>query len=365
MTAIIDLPPATTRPDSTKASPGAPNFIDSHCSVDTHAGLAVGDPTSSQGHSKLDAHGVHAVAGSNFTDSQMPCDDHAASAVGDPTSEGGHVSPDNHCCGAPLGPILADPLLGMAADVLDDLERVRIANENRLRAFITPADVVDSDGVARGFGLTLDHPDMARLAALVDDLKAAEHRAILNLQRAMRKHPLGQWVKDAPGVGEKQAARLLAVVRDPFWNDLHGRPRTVSELWAYCGLHVLHPGSHQLADTHDATAAGVAPRRQRGQRSNWNEDARKRAWLIAASCVKQPAGTRYRQVYDDTRVKYADAVHASECIRCGPSGKPALAGSPLSAGHQHARALRAIAKAVLKDLWRTSADLHIQKGISA
>lgn len=326
MTATIDLPPAMGVTTANMASPGAQNFTDSHHRPDAHS----------------------------------------ASAVGESTSEGGHVSPDNHCCGAPLGPILADPLLGMAADVLDDLERVRIANENRLRAFITPADVVDSDGVARGFGLTLDHPDMARLAALVDDLKAAEHRAILNLQRAMRKHPLGQWVKDAPGVGEKQAARLLAVVRDPFWNDLHGRPRTVSELWAYCGLHVvLHPGSHTSCDTPPAAAAGVAPRRQRGQRSNWNEDARKRAWLIAASCVKQPAGTRYRQVYDETRVKYADAVHAAECIRCGPSGKPALAGSPLSLGHQHARALRAIAKAVLKDLWRVSAEFHIQKGISA
>ncbi|WP_202910288.1 hypothetical protein [Mycobacteroides abscessus] len=325
MTATIDLPPAMGVTTANMASPGAQNFTDSQAGIDTHDNRAVGEPT----------------------------------------SEGGHVSPDNHCCGAPLGPILADPLLGMAADVLDDLERVRIANENRLRAFITPADVVDSDGVARGFGLTLDHPDMARLAALVDDLKAAEHRAILNLQRAMRKHPLGQWVKDAPGVGEKQAARLLAVVRDPFWNDLHGRPRTVSELWAYCGLHVLHPGSHTSCDTPPAAAAGVAPRRQRGQRSNWNEDARKRAWLIAASCVKQPAGTRYRQVYDETRVKYADAVHAAECIRCGPSGKPALAGSPLSLGHQHARALRAIAKAVLKDLWRVSAELHAQKGAPA
>lgn len=365
MTAIIDLPPATTRPDSTKASPGAPNFIDSHCSVDTHAGLAVGEPTSSQGHYRFDTRQRHALAGPNLTDGHSPSDTLVWPAVGDQTSEGGYREVDAQGVRAPLGPILADPLLGMAADVLDDLERVRIANENRLRALTTPADVVDSDGVARGFGLTLDHPDMARLAALVDDLKAAEHRAILNLQRAMRKHPLGQWVKDAPGVGEKQAARLLAVVRDPFWNDLHGRPRTVSELWAYCGLHVLHPGGHSGPDPQSNAAAGVAPRRQRGQRSNWNEDARKRAWLIAASCVKQPAGTRYRQVYDDTRIKHTDALHAAECIRCGPSGKPALAGSPLSPGHQHARALRAIAKAVLKDLWRVSAELHAQKGAPA
>lgn len=365
MTAIIDLPPAIAVAEPTHMPPGAANFTDSQVALDAHATPAVGDPTSEGGHTACGAPTSSAPLGPNFTDSHCSVDTHAGPAVGDQTSEGGYREVDAQGVRAPLGPILADPLLGMAADVLDDLERVRIANENRLRALTTPADVVDSDGMARGFGLTLDHPDMARLAALVDDLKAAEHRAILNLQRAMRKHPLGQWVKDAPGVGEKQAARLLAVVRDPFWNDLHGRPRTVSELWAYCGLHVLHPGGHSGPDPQSNAAAGVAPRRQRGQRSNWNEDARKRAWLIAASCVKQPAGTRYRQVYDDTRIKYTDALHAAECIRCGPSGKPALAGSPLSPGHQHARALRAIAKAVLKDLWRVSAELHAQKGAPA
>ena len=54
---------------------------------------------------------------------------------------------------------LADPSLMLAADVVDDLERVRIANENRLRQ-LTRAEV-DSDGEERGFGLSADHPDVA------------------------------------------------------------------------------------------------------------------------------------------------------------------------------------------------------------
>jgi hypothetical protein len=81
-----------------------------------------------------------------------------------------------------------------------------------------------------------------------------------------------------------------------------------------------------------------------------------RAYLVAVSIVK--AGGPYREVYDVARAKYLDAVHAAPCKRCGPAGKPAQPGSPISAGHQHARALRIVAKEVLKDLWREAKRLH-------
>lgn len=238
-------------------------------------------------------------------------------------------------------PVLADPFLALAADVLDDLERVRIANENRLRQLTRTEE--DSDGEERGFGLTEDHPDVARLAALVKALADAEHQAELNLKRQLRKHPLGPWVKQARGVGEKQAARLLASIGDPYFNDLHNRPRLVSELWSYCG--------------YGDAAAQV---RRRGEKANWSANAKMRAYLVAVSIVK--AGGPYREVYDAARVKYADAVHPLECKRCGPAGKPAQPGSPISAGHQHARALRMVAKAVLKDLWREAKRLHESPG---
>ncbi|WP_130291689.1 hypothetical protein [Pseudonocardia sediminis] len=269
--------------------------------------------------------------------------------------------------------MLADPLLALAADVLDDLERVRIANENRLRQLTR--DEADADGEERGFGLTLDHPDVKRLDALVAALAKAEHDAELNLKRQLRQHPLGPWVKQARGVGEKQAARLLASIGDPYWNDLHQRPRTVSELWAYAGYHVLSArpttydaqvrsasgvstggGPSQAPSDLQRSDAGVAASRARGQRANWSADAKMRAHLVAVSIVK--AGGPYREVYDEGRAKYADAVHQVECKRCGPAGKPALPGSLISAGHQHARALRLVAKAVLKDLWREARRLH-------
>lgn len=52
------------------------------------------------------------------------------------------------------------------------------------------------------------------------------------------------------------------------------------------------------------------------------------------------------------------AVHRVPCHRCGPAGRPALIGSPLSDGHKDARALRLVAKAVLRDLWMAARTLH-------
>ena len=290
----------------------------------------------------------------------------------------------SHAEPIPGAPVLAGPLarhetnlLSLAADVLDDLEKVRISNENRYRQ-LTRTET-DSDGEERGFGLDDRHPDVKRLRLLVEALADAEHQAQLNLQRLMRQHPLGPWVKQSRGVGEKQAARLIASIGDPYWNTLYARPRTVSELWAYAGYHVLRTGhttaEHQIGSASPAQAGGnpdqgssdtqnryvgVAAARARGQRANWSPDAKMRAYLVAVSIVK--AGGPYRDVYDRGREKYADAVHQVDCKRCGPSGKPALAGSPISAGHQHARALRLVAKQVLKDLWLESERLHELRG---
>ena len=251
---------------------------------------------------------------------------------------------------------MSDPMLALLADVLDDLERTRTANENRLRQLLR--DETDSDGIDRGFGLTLDNPQAAAIASLVAGISAMEHQAVLTLQRGLRQHPLGPWIKATQGIGEKQGARLLAAIGDPYWNTLHDRPRTVSELWAFSGYHVLRGSdasqSHSEAHTRPA---GVAPSRTKGQRSNWSSAAKLRTFLVAESCMKK-RNSPYRAVYDEARTKYADALHGVECRRCGPKGKPAPVGSPLSDGHKNARALRAISKAVLRDLWRESKRLH-------
>lgn len=244
------------------------------------------------------------------------------------------------------------PLLALLADALDDLERTRIANESRLRQ-LTRTEA-DSDGEERGFGLTPDQPEVARLAAMVNALRCGEkprkngccleHDAIKNLERAVRNHPLGPWVKTTKGVGEKQGARLLAAIGDPYWNTLHNRPRLISELWQYAG--------------HGDPARS---RRRKGQLVEYSPTAKTRAYLVAVSCMKNLTSP-HRTVYDKRKAQTEGRLHAASCVRCGPSGKPAQPGTPWSDGHRHADALRITAKEILKDLWLESKRIHEKAG---
>jgi hypothetical protein len=228
---------------------------------------------------------------------------------------------------------------------VDDLETLRISLANRRRILVTPADQLDKDGVARGLGLPEDDVlILGPINAVFTGSGGLEDTAIKAVERYMRQSPWRPWLDDprSKGVGAKQLGRLLGATGDPYWHGAEDRPRQVSELWSYCGYAV-----------HD----GQAPRRKRGQKANWSDDGRKRAWLIAGKCV-QAKGHYYRDVYLPAKAKHADAVHKQECVRCGPEGKPALAGSPISDGHRHARGLRAIAKEVLRDLWLESRRQH-------
>lgn len=312
-------------------------------------------------------------AGTNSPGDQKRVDTHAVRVAGDQTTERGQDGSGNHSTIAPLGtdsaggaigestpkpparPLL-DPLLTVASIALDDLEALRIAQENRYRSLTTTGE--SENGVEWGYGLDDSIKEVAEAGAMVEAIAALEHKQVLSLQRLMRKHPLGPWVKAQHGIGDKLAARLLGVIGDPYWHTVEERPRTVSELWAYCGLHTT-PARPTGTDTHLRSAGGeynVAARRKKGVQANWSDDAKKRAWLIATSIVK--AGGPWREVYDRRREATAERVHQTECVRCGPSGRPAQPGSPWSKAHQHADALRILSKEVLKGFWRESRRLH-------
>lgn len=241
----------------------------------------------------------------------------------------------------PKGETLADPFLALAADIVDDLERTRIANENRLR-MLTRSEP-DEDGEMRGLGMDERDPNVARTAALVDMLVKAEHQAVLNLNKLLREHPLGPWIKAQKGVGEKTGARLLAVVGDPYVNLQTGEVRTVSQLWAYCGHGDPGRRKHKGMSQDDLFRLG-------------NPTAKKRVWLIATSCLK--AQGPYADAYYTRKKATEEREHPTECVRCGPSGKPALPGSPWSDAHRHADALRIVGKEFLRDLWLEAKRLH-------
>lgn len=269
-----------------------------------------------------------------------------AGGNGTPTSHGDN---DTHVTLAGGGPVLLDPMLALLAETLEDFEGARIQTGNR-REVLTRTEP-DADGVMRGFGLTAEQA--APYAAIADEMARLEKMAVRELERQMRRHPLGPWVASQKGLGEKQVARLLAKIGDPYWNTRDGGPRTVSQLWSYCGFSTVPAGTG---------GARVAPTRQRGGQCNWSTGARMRCYNIAVSIMKQK-GSPYRPVYDAARAKYADAVHAVPCVRCGPKGHPAPAGSPLSEGHKHGRALRAVSKKMLKELWRASRDIHLAREV--
>lgn len=258
-------------------------------------------------------------------------------------------------------PVLVDHHLAILANRVNDLENFRKASANQLGA-LTQGIEPDKDGEVRGYGLPADHPAVVQSQAIVDAIQKIEDQTVRKLEKKLKKTPLGPWVLSQKGLGYKTIARLLATTGDPYWNALHDRPRTVSELWAFCGY---RPGQ----------------RKQRGQQVNWSTEAKTRAFncidpvlkTLRKPCytVKGEKGeylhavhdaeckcSPYRLVYDLGREKYAGSLHHEDCVRCGPKGKPALAGSPRSAAHQQQMAIRLASKALLRDLWREAKRLH-------
>lgn len=278
---------------------------------------------------------------------------------------------------------LHDPALALAADVVDDLEHTRTANENRLRQMTR--DEPDADGVMRGLGLSPEHPDVRRFELIVNSLRDLETEAVKQLQRQMVRHPLGPWVKAQKGVGMKQAARLLAAIGDPFVNSSTNEPRTVSQLWAYSGYHVIKtPVFDNESETDDTLTitlttaepteyVGLAARRRKGVKSNWSTNAKTRAYLIAESCVKQLTGACKVDVLDDedgTTIVGFRVEHGAAC-NCSPyrvvyderkRHTQETHAEDWTDGHRHQDALRVTAKRILRDLWRVARDLHGEAG---
>lgn len=279
-------------------------------------------------------------AGALFHVGHCVTDAHNTHAHGDQTPPAGAIEVSTPMARSPL---LVDPALYMLAQTLNDLEGLRKAQANRLRILtrIEP----DADGVMRGFGLTEDHPGVQSVAMLLDASAGLEAATVKEVQKHMRKHPMWtRYGKTAKGVGEKQLARLLAAIGDPYLKPVDGgfAPRTVSQLWAYCGLHTL-PADQPSLDTHSSSVGGVlnvAAKRRKGQQANWSTEAKTRAYLIATSAIK--TNGELRQVYDSRRAHTA-VTH--------PEWTP---------GHSHNDALRIVSKHMLKQLWRAARDFYAE-----
>lgn len=239
----------------------------------------------------------------------------------------------------------------IAADQLDDLEAMRKATQNRLRSLIQPVEI---EGVIIDKG----GPDTKQAKAVEVQLGAiqeAETAAVKELKRAMREHPLAEFVGSVKGIGEKTVARFLGVIGDPAvrLDPETGEItyRTLSQLRSYCGY-----------------GDAEQQRRRKGVQSNWNSRARTALHVIAdaaiktrcdncrsveqpddeegwiappANCTCADEGRKYRAIYDESRAR-------DELLGLGESD-----------GHRHMRALRKVIKSgFLKDLWLEARAVH-------
>jgi hypothetical protein len=225
---------------------------------------------------------------------------------------------------------------------------MRIMTSNRIAA------------AERRYGDALPH-----LYEALDPLVDAEHRAELMLKRVWRSHPLAPWARSIPGCGEKLLARLVAIIGEPslravgHWaRDEEGErvwvidgyeERTVGQLLAYCG----HGDPLRTIRRTGMTQEEVF--------KQGNPAAKLAAWKLGYQFMRTPASP-YRAVYLAERERYADKLHHRACVRCGPPGRPAVAGSPWSENHKHNAAIRNTTRAFLVDLWRESRRL---RGLSA
>lgn len=227
-------------------------------------------------------------------------------------------------------------MVGMAAKALDDIEGARIRTGQRYDILTKSRDELDEDGFSRGHGVPEDAKAAVMLKNLHDSYLEVERGAVKYLEYTVKQTVFADFIKDTKGLGMKTAGRLLACTHDPYWHYGEDRPRTVSELWAYCGMSVVN---------------GSSQRRKKGVVSNWNDDARKRLYVITDGFIKQGAGGPYRELYDEYKARYSPVeVDGKELFSRGEED------FPISKGHVDNRARRVMSKELLKRMWIVSRD---------
>ena len=341
--------PAVAATEPLGLSRGAP-IADGQTSRDAQRRRAVGDK-SAPAQSAADNH-LARGGGDESALAQTPVDIH-------PTRGQGYLS------------------LRAIAEVYEDVQRVRIAVENRIAQ-------------GRKRELTIDG-DL--IATQLDGLHLSEKKLALLLARTYRANvpaSIREWQKEMPGIGEHLLARLLGAIGDPSWAVIHAwegagkerqlivvgeRARRVSDLWSYCGhgdakrkrvkgmtaeeamslgnprakmlVHLLAEACIKQVGTAESVSIATegAPSQSIGSATGLADSigvTRSHQSTDDAKDVPTPnlvarRRSPYRDVYDLARVQYVDRVDAD-----GKEWTPA---------HQHAAALRLVGKEILRGLW--------------
>ena len=230
-----------------------------------------------------------------------------------------------------------------------------------------------------------------RLRGLPKEVYGVYPRSLLDIEKQLTKQlntllkqvPVwNYWLKDVKGVGPRLAGAILSriavkyqVVEKldnvteiqrrfavkfqnkpgyliPVYRGIQAFPN-VSKLWAYCGLHVED---------------GVAPRRRRGERVDWNPTLKMLLLgRLATSFIRTARGEKYEQIYRKQKSyymspeKYGPALQDprkcpryEECIkrlRQAAKRLGRMEKHPPCRAHIDAMARRYMIKEFVKDLW--------------
>jgi hypothetical protein len=201
--------------------------------------------------------------------------------------------------------------------------------------FLMKLRIAISNQLAAGLRMQLFDPEIidAYTEEHVKPLEKQEGQIIRGAGKLIRDTPLWKhWLFLVRGIGENLAAQLIAHI-DPI-----GDFPTVSHLWAYAGYKVVD---------------GVAVRRTRGRRSNWNPDLKKVCYLVAVSFEK--AGGPYRKLYDEYKARDRAAHPKPDKPTTDEDGETDY---KYSDGHIRMRALRHTVKIFLSHLWQVWRELE-------
>jgi len=270
--------------------------------------------------------------------------------------------------------------LRLAAEMFEDMQKQRCNVENKIQAFygVSKDDFkkLRKELEATGEGITF----FAMLKQAEEAEKFAGKMMAGNLEKAAGPNLLG-FIEATPGIALHTAARLLGVIGNPYiayphhWEEgktakakkvlVADEPyvRRVPDLWGYSGYG-------------DASKRPTKGQSQAETFALGNPKAKMLAHIIAGTLIQygvdkldfcQETNTKdpvagydlegrkaisdFGEVFLGARKLYGGSLHPDVCVRCGPSGKPAQAGSVRSLGHQHAMATRKVAKELLKQLW--------------
>lgn len=316
---------------------GWPHLTDDHSEDETHGTHVVGHPLA------IDHH-EHETQTSNVDGDLLPISQ-AAHAAHFRDADGEHFSDPKG--GGEMNDDAWDGWrdLRIAAELFRDAMDFRIAQENR----INHAPIM------------IDH----RVAAIgaIRKAEAMCKATMVATYEEVTPMKVREWVEHTPGLGAPSMARLLGHLGHPrratpaHWEGSGTKrvlipdppyERTIGQLWQYCG----HGDPRRSRPGKGATAEEVF--------ACGSPTLKMIVHLIAANTMRSKDGQdgMYRKIYDSERDRFADRVHASPCVRCGPSGRPAAEDTPWKPGHQMAAALRRVGKEILRDLWILAGDTY-------